>query len=230
MDIELPMCLVELPACLSDPTMIQDARLTMFDVLLVRDDVEVSEETQNNYSVFLGSPPAPLAVQRGYVAVDATVANRTYRVVSTHLEAFSPPIRNAQAAELITVLEGEALPVILLGDFNSSPDIEPGMGIDDSSTYMAVTEAGFVDMWKGEPDTGFTCCQAPDLTGDASLSKRIDFIFVRNSSTAGAASIDTDMDDAFTVGDEPADRVLDEEGILIWPSDHVGVGAVLYVD
>ncbi|MCY4514946.1 MAG: hypothetical protein OXC69_07415, partial [Candidatus Tectomicrobia bacterium] len=51
MDIELPMCLVELSTCLSDPTMIQDGRLTMFDVLLVRDDVEVSEPMQRNYSV-----------------------------------------------------------------------------------------------------------------------------------------------------------------------------------
>ena len=115
MDIELPMCLVELSACLSDFTMIQDGRLTMFDVLLVRDDVEVSEPMQRNYSVVIGPPIVPLTVQRGYVAVDATVANRTYRVVSTHLEAFNPQVRDAQAAELTGVLEAEDLPIILLG-------------------------------------------------------------------------------------------------------------------
>ena len=228
MDIELPMCLAELSVCLGDPAMIQDGRLTMFDVLLVRDDVEVSEPVQANYSVVIGPPIVPLAVQRGYVAVDATVSNRTYRVVSTHLEAFNPQVRDAQAAELTAVLAAEDLPVILLGDFNSSPDIESG--IDDQNAYLAVTEAGFVDMWKGGPETGFTCCQSADLTGENELSKRIDFVFVRNSSVPGAASFHTHVDDAFVVGDRPADRVGRGDGALLWPSDHAGVGAVLYVD
>ena len=227
MDIELPMCLVGLSACLSDPTIIQDGRLTMFDVLLVRDDVEVSEPTERNYSVVIGPPIVPLTVQRGYVAVDATVANRTYRVVSTHLEAFNPQVRDAQAAELTGVLEADDLPIILLGDYNSSPDIESD--IDDQNTYLAVTEAGFVDMWKGGPGTGLTCCQGADLTQENGLSKRIDFVFVRNSSASDTASIDTQVDDAFVVGDQPADRVDRGDGVLLWPSDHAGVGAVLYV-
>ena len=106
-----------------------------------------------------------------------------YRVASTHLEAFNLQVRDAQAAELIGILEAEDLPVILLGDFNSSPDIESGS--DDQNTYLAVTEAGFVDMWKGGPGTGPTCCQSADLAGDNQLSKRIDFVFVRNSSVPG---------------------------------------------
>ena len=228
MDIELPMCLVELSTCLSDPTMIQDGRLTMFDVLLVRDDVEVSEPTQRNYSVVIGPPIVPLTVQRGYVAVDATVANRTYRVVNTHLEAFNPQVRDAQAAELTGVLEAEELPIILLGDFNSSPDIESG--IDDQNTYLALTKGGFIDMWKGEPGTGLTCCQGADLTKENELSKRIDFVFVRNSPISGSASIDTHMDDAFVGGDQHSDRVDRGDGVLLWPSDHAGVGAVLYVE
>ena len=228
MDIELPMCLVELSACLADPTMIEDGRLTMFDVLLVRDDVEVSEPAQENYSAAIGPPVVPLTVRRGYVAVDATVAHRTYRVVSTHLEAFSLQVRDAQAAELTAVLEAEDLPVVLLGDFNSSPDIESG--IDDRSTYLALTEAGFVDMWKGAPGTGPTCCQQADLTRGNALSKRIDFVFVRNSPHPGAASIETRADDAFVVGDLPSDLLNRGDGALLWPSDHAGVGAVLYVD
>ena len=227
MDIELPMCLVELSTCLSDPAVIQDGRLTMFDVLLVRDDVEVSEPAENNYSVAIGPPIVPLTVQRGYVAVDATAAGRTYRVVSTHLEAFNPQVRDAQVAELTRVLEAEDLPISLLGDFNSSPDSESG--IDDQTAYLAVTEAGFVDMWKGGPGTGLTCCQGADLTLESELSRRIDFVFVRNSAVSDAASIDTHVDDAFVVGDQPADRVDRGDGVLLWPSDHAGVGAVLYV-
>lgn len=228
MDIELPMCLVELSTCLSDPTMIQDGRLTMFDVLLARDDVEVSETNQRNYSIVVGPPIIPLTVQRGYVAVNATVANRTYRVVSTHLEAFNPQVRDVQAAELTRVLEAEDLPIILLGDFNSSPDLESG--IDDRNTYLAVTEAGFIDMWKGGPGTGLTCCQGADLTQENELSKRIDFVFVRNSEVSDTAYIDTQMDDAFVIGDQPADRVARGDGVVLWPSDHAGVGAVLYVE
>ena len=229
-DNELPMCRVELSTCLSDPTMIQDGRLTMFDVLLVRDDVEVSEPLQRNYSAFIGPPIVPLTVRRGYVAIDATVANRTYRVVSTHLETFNPQdpqVRDAQTAELIGVLEREDLPIILLGDFNSSPDIESG--VDNQDTYLAVTEAGFIDMWKGGPGTGLTCCQGTDLTQENELSKRIDFVFVRNSPVSGTASIDTHVDDAFVVGDQHADRVDRGDGVLLWPSDHAGVGAVLYI-
>ena len=83
---------------------------------------------------------------------------------------------------------------------------------------------------EGRPGTGYTCCQNPDLRNPASLSKRIDFIFVRNSSAPGAAAIDTEADDAFTVGDLPSDRVTTVDGSLLWPSDHAGVGADLYVD
>ena len=80
-------------------------------------------------------------------------------------------------AVLTQALEAEGVPVVLLGDFNSSPDIESG--IDDRSAYGTLTEAGFVDMWKG--GTGPTCCQRADLTRGNALSKRIDFVFARNS-------------------------------------------------
>ena len=219
-DVELPMH--------DGGSFFKDGRLTFFDVLLVRDDVEVSNHDARNYSVFLQPPTAPLEAKRGYVMVEASVADRAYRVVNTHLEAVVPQIRNAQAAELMAYLVAGDAPTILLGDFNSSPDI--ASGVDDDNTYVAVTEAGFADMWKGGPGTGFTCCQGADLTEAGSLSKRIDFVFVRNSSALGAASIDTGEDDAFTVGDQPLDRVPNPEGTLIWPSDHAGVGAVLYVD
>lgn len=64
------------------------------------------------------------------------MSNRTYRVVSTHLEEFNRQVRAAQAAaaELTGVLEAEDLPIILLDDFNSSP------GIDYQNTYLAMTK------------------------------------------------------------------------------------------
>ena len=62
------------------------------------------------------------------------------------------------------------------------------------------------------------------------MSKRIDFVFVRNALDSGATFIDTDADDAFIVGGQPSDRVTRNDGTLLWPSDHAGVGAVLYVE
>lgn len=224
-DVELPM--------LDDSGTLLDARLTLFDVLLVRDDVVVAGENTGNYAAAAEPiPELPITLRRGYVTVDASVAGRAYRVVNTHLEAAFPDVRNAQAAELIAYLDTNETPAptILLGDFNSSPDVQPGAGINDSGAYAAITGGDFVDMWKGGAGTGYTCCQDPGLASEGNLSKRIDFIFVRNAPAPGAAAIDTDVDGAFTVGDLAADRVATDDGLLLWPSDHAGVGAELRVE
>ena len=97
----------------------------------------MSNYDTGNYSVFLQPPIAPLEVKRGYVMVEASVAGRAYRVVNTHLEAAVPQIRNAQAMELMAYLVTGDAPTILLGDFNSSPDI--ASGVDDDNTYVVVT-------------------------------------------------------------------------------------------
>ena len=224
-DVELPM--------LDDNGAFMDARLTLFDVLLVRGDVVVEADAAGNYSAAARPiPDLPIVIQRGYVEAEASVGGRRYRVVNTHLEAADTGIRDAQAAELMAHLAANPVeaPVILLGDFNSSPDLLRGSGVNDHGAYLTITDAGFTDMWKGGPGTGYTCCQDPDLTNPASLSKRIDFIFVRNSSAPGAAAIDTEADEAFTVGDLLSDRVTTGDDSLLWPSDHAGVGADLYVD
>ena len=223
-DVELPM--------LNDEGEFMDGRLTFFDVLLVRDDVVVEADGAGNYEGAFRPLSILPGIKRGYVKVDASVEGRAYQVVSTHLEAADPGVRNSQAAELVAHLAADRqdAPVILLGDFNSSPDVMPGAGINDYDAYRTITAAGFTDVWEGGPGTGYTCCQDPDLRNPGSLSKRIDFIFVRNSPAPGAASIDTAADDAFTVGDLPSDRVTTDDGSLLWPSDHAGVGAYLYVD
>ena len=224
-DVELTM--------LNDNGAFMDARLTLFDVLLVRRDVVVEAEAVGNYSAAARPiPDFPIVILRGYVEAETSVGGRRYRVVNTHLEASDTVIRDAQAAELMAHLTANPAqaPVILLGDFNSSPDVPPGATLNDNGAYETITNAGFTDMWKGEPGTGYTCCQYPDLSNPGSLSKRIDFIFVRNSSAPGAAAIDTDADYAFTVGDLLSDRVTTDDGALLWPSDHAGVGAELYVD
>ena len=185
-----------------------DIRLTDFDVILARSDVTVSRSMQMNYVSTFAVEALFLEVKRGYVAVDATVAGGTYRVVNTHLESFKQENRVAQAQELIDSLANETLPIILLGDFNTPAP--------EGTAYQMLLSAGYVDLWQMDSEgTGNTCCQAKELQNEISEHrKRIDQIFVRN--LEHPASILT-----YTIGDKPVDRLPSG----LWPSDHAGVVA-----
>ena len=126
-DVELPMY-----AGMDGATpLFDDIRLTDRDVILAQRGVKTSDVLSANYTNNLIIPIAGTSVEflRGYVAVDARVKGREYRFVNTHLEVqFPAPIPNiqgAQAAELAFVLATETKPIILVGDFNSSPDDLP---------------------------------------------------------------------------------------------------------
>ena len=201
LDIEMPMF---------TDTGIDDIRLTDYDVILSRSDVVVSRPMSANYTNALTIEMLGLEVQRGYAAVDATVAGVTYRFVNTHLEAFAEENRVAQAQELVDILNNEALPVILLGDFNTRAP--------DGTVYQILLSAGYVDVWQMDSEgTGNTCCQDDDILNEVSdLSVRIDQIFVRNLELP--ASVMT-----HTVGDKPSAHLPSG----LWPSDHAGVVAHL---
>lgn len=203
MDIEMPM--------FTDMG-IDDVRLTDFDVILSRSDVAISRSMGANYTNMLTIGMLGLEVQRGYVAVDATVSGTTYRIVNTHLEAeaIGQESRVAQMQELVDVLSEETLPIILLGDFNTPAP--------DGTAYQILLSAGYVDVWQMDSEgTGNTCCQAPNILNEVSgHSVRIDQIFVRNLELP--ASVMTQ-----TVGDEPSNRLASG----LWPSDHAGVVAHL---
>ena len=188
------------------------------DVILVRDDIAPSV-VPVPYSSFCAMPSedggpgcnyqvvvevntavGPINIERGWVGVDATVGDRDYRFVNTHLEVLNPDPTNplssvfqtAQAGELIAVLAGST-PVdstlIVLGDLNSSPEdpIIPGplplpspfdQGI--VPPYTQFIEASYSDAWTVKPkkNPGFTCCQLADLSNKKSiLSERIDMLF-----------------------------------------------------
>ena len=194
---------------------VTDVRLTDFDVILTRGDVAVSRPTAANYAAGLPIAPLGLEVARGYVAIDATIDDVTYRIVNTHLESVDPGPRVAQAQELVDALAGEELPVILLGDFNTRAP--------DGEAYQLILEAGYVDVWQTESEgDGATCCQADDLRNEASeLTNRIDQIFVKGMALHPSGSIRT-----LTVGDQPDDRLPSG----LWPSDHAGVVAHLPIE
>jgi hypothetical protein len=196
-----------------------DVRLTTQDAILVR--VEPDSLTWSNLQIqqfgviATGlSPVGPITSLHGWASIDVKYRGRSFRFVTTHLDAVSPPVQLAQASELVRTAGATTLPVIFAGDFNSTAD----SSLDPSfPAYQAIINAGFADAWpiKRAPDPGFTCCQAPDLLNTTSLlNHRIDLILFRGG--FGVADIGL-------VGNTPPDRTP----AGLWPSDHAGVVATL---
>ena len=209
-DIEMPM------VANIEEELVIDVRLTDYDVLLARGDVEIANPVAANYQLELPLPHLGITVPRGYVAVDATVEGTTYRVVNTHLESFIPAVRAGQAQELVASLSTESRPVVLLGDFNTQAPA--------GEVYQfLLDDAGYTDVWQADSaGAGYTCCQAGDLrNAESALDQRIDLIFTRGVSLREGAAIRT-----VTVGDRPADKAR----AGVWPSDHAGVVAYLPVE
>lgn len=199
-DIEMPMF---------TETGLDDVRLTDYDVILSRSDVEISRPTIANFENTLKIDMLGLEVLRGYAAVDATVSGTTYRFVNTHLEAYTEEVRVAQTQELVDILSDETLPIILLGDFNTRAT--------EGTGYQILLSAGYMDLWQMDVGvTGNTCCQDDDILNEISdLTVRIDQIFVRNLQPVTVMTQ--------TIGDKSTDRLASG----LWPSDHAGVTAQL---
>lgn len=204
-DVELPM--------LVDPSgpSFDDVRLIDHDVVLARGDVQVSDVVAANFDDAL--TVLGIEIKRGYVALDATVRNRTYRFANTHLEPFDLGIKTGQAIDLIAALDGEDLPVVLVGDLNT-----PAPG---GPVYQLFLQEGYIDTWplnlkKGE-GAGLTNPHDSDLRNEqVNFTQRIDYVLVKNrnrgTSVLGAVF-------ATVFGDEPSERLP----IGLWPSDHGGV-------
>jgi endonuclease/exonuclease/phosphatase family metal-dependent hydrolase len=199
----------ELPAGLP-PT--RDVRLTDRVALLARTDrregrLKVSNVDVGTYAAQLVVPTAggPITVPRGWVAVDVKLRGRSFRVVATHLEAFSPLAQVAQAQELLAGPASTDRPVVIAGDFNSRAD---GLG---TPSYGLIRAAGFDDAWAGPG--GFTCCHPADLLGNARVpDARIDLILSRGGFRSRSIAV---LD-----GQTPSG---------LWRSDHAGVVATLAV-
>jgi endonuclease/exonuclease/phosphatase family metal-dependent hydrolase len=184
-----------------------------------------------NYTVVLQVPSPTgtvITVHRGFVGVDVTVRGKDYRFVNTHLEQ-NLPIPNPNSAiyqflqsyELVGTLQATApfmspdRTLILVGDFNSSPEHEPIGPI--VPPYQVIVGSGFADVWDTNPlklfdRDGFTCCQDDDLANTMSLlDERIDLIFVRDASFRPLA---------FVTGRVPIFPLRRPPN---WASDHSGV-------
>jgi endonuclease/exonuclease/phosphatase family metal-dependent hydrolase len=181
------------------------------DAILARADVATREPAGAHFANRLEVPLGilTLAIPRGWCAITADVAGTTVRLVNTHLEAVSAPVREAQARELATLLAAESRPVLLLGDVNSPP-------AETTGAYGILRGAGFGDAWdQTHPgEAGLTCCFETDLRTADPLEGRIDVVLLRGPLAPESAEV---------VGEEPADRTASG----LWPSDHAGVAAVL---
>ena len=216
-DVELPMLTETFP--------FTDVRLTDRDVILVRKGVKVSNVVEQNYTYNLSIPGTPITFTRGFAAVDAKIDGYPYRFVNTHLEVggdittdLGPVLRQIQAAqmyELLQILSYESLPVILVGDFNSSPEDVPIFDI--IPPYMQAMYAGYIDVWslRNKPP-GMTCC-FDEFVSDpyATLYERIDHILISPNGLMPKKAR------TVIVGDKVQD--MTETELPLWPSDHAGV-------
>jgi hypothetical protein len=190
-DVELPMPADGAPG-------FEDVRFTGFDVVLARADVQVANAQSHVFQAHRTVKVRGLGAwvrQRGWVAVTATVAKRTYRFVSTHLEPAPDKaglrVQLAQAEELIAALRGESLPVVLVGDFNTPAHL----GLLGAPTYRELLLAGYVDVWSRQQ-------AAPDW-------KRLHLILVRQSEVHRPRPLGPVM--AWPVGERPGKGLRAEE-------------------
>jgi hypothetical protein len=202
------------------PTGLMDIRITQREVVLARTDLpssllRVTNPMGGQYAARITVPTAfpgvSISLPWAWASVDATVNGRALRFVTTHLDSVSPQAQVAQAQELLAGPAATALPLIVVGDFNSPAD---GTG---SPTYGFLRDRGLHDVWTDAvlPRDGFTCCQDADLRNPTSkASQRIDVIWTRGPFNGLFPRV---------LGTTWFDRLPSG----LWPSDHGFVAAAL---
>lgn len=207
---------IELPMATGQTTPLADIRLTDREVILARRSIQTDNVVQKKFDatvpVSLGG--LSFSIPRAWASVEATLAGRTIRFMTTHLEMGSAePIQRLQARELLQAIAANPLPTILAGDFNSAANGTT------TQTYGDLVGGGLVDIWSvvNSSDPGFTGSQQENLRNSPStLNRRIDLIFTRGSNDFAVFKADV-------VGEEEKDRTPSG----LWPSDHAGVVATL---
>jgi endonuclease/exonuclease/phosphatase family metal-dependent hydrolase len=174
------------------------------NVTLVRSGIEVLDAASATFGQSLDLVTRleglSFPVVRSWGRVDLLVDGEPVRFVNTHTEAWDGPIREAQRDELLALNGDVDGPVVIVGDFNATPDL---VGMPGEWT----------DAWTRGGGDGYTCGQAGGLDNEQSrLHERIDYVWVRGATVTGAR----------VIGDQQADRTTPHR---LWPSDHAGVVA-----
>ena len=186
-----------------------------YEVILARTDLPSKGLTVDNaqaqhFTNLLTVPSVvgPVTIPRGWASVDVHIPGKSFRFITTHLEAASATVQAAQGAELLAGPGNTTLPTIYAGDFNSAATGGP----DQTPTYANLIAAGLVDLWsaakQGEPGLTWPLHGEDPYTQNTVLSERIDLVF-------GAGRVKAV--DAYRIG------IHDLTPSGLWPSDHAGV-------
>lgn len=192
----------------------RDLRFTNRNVILARTDLDPSEFSVSNPTQQLYNAALPIGggqfLDSGYTAVDVQADGTSFRFINTHLESDDSAVRIAQGNEILAgPIAGTSLPVVLVGDLNTSGN---GAG---GTTYNNLINGGLVDAWTevnpGQPgNTSLTGIFEPT----PSFTNRIDFVLTSEVLEVTSAEV---------VGNEVDDRTPSG----LWPSDHAGVVATI---
>jgi endonuclease/exonuclease/phosphatase family metal-dependent hydrolase len=164
-----------------------------------------------NFATPFGSVP----FSRGWVSVDVSFNDRTFRFIGTHLESVDADIRRQQGEETRLGPANTSLPVIIAMDSNSQAFPDP-----KGATYMDFMTSGFRDVWSETRPAvpGLTCCQAQlDNNVESELSQRIDLLLTFGPIEGQRAAL---------FGATQASKTPTG----FWPSDHAGVAAQVVVE
>jgi endonuclease/exonuclease/phosphatase family metal-dependent hydrolase len=200
-----------------------DARLTMRDVILAREESKVTlgdtdgANYTNRFEPFIAGTTVQLPVDRGWLSVEGRVLeNETdsaiqFRFVNTHLEAFDPGVRLLQAGELITGPLNTDEQVILVGDLNSGLEVRHNIEEEpDRLAFQALTL---------EPPDGFgmrdngaihSCCYSDLFDPTQVFDHTVDHVLTKPGLTT---------ERAYITGNDLSERTPSG----LWPSDHGGV-------
>jgi Endonuclease/Exonuclease/phosphatase family len=203
-----------------------DARLTMRDVILAREESKVTlgdtdgGNYTNRFAPFIGGTLTRLPVDRGWVSVEGKVMESEtdsaiqFRFVNTHLEAFGEDtIRQQQAIELTKGPLDTEEQVILVGDINSGLEDPHNIHGTDQLAFQALTL---------EPPLGFgmfdngavqSCCYSDLFNPTQVFDHTVDHVLTKPPLRTK---------EAYITGDDVSERTTSPPSGL-WPSDHGGV-------
>jgi endonuclease/exonuclease/phosphatase family metal-dependent hydrolase len=112
-------------------------------LMLVRKGIKVVDRTAKRFTNQLQVPTKAkglVTAVRSWNCLDLIKNGKPFRVVDTHLEAYSTDIRLRQAKELLAGPLRSKNPVILIGDLNSGPTLPKA---EDRPPYEALAKGGF---------------------------------------------------------------------------------------
>lgn len=219
---------VESPSFFASPAELgaQDVRLTMRDVILVREtpSVRVTGEGDEIYdaNLSLGVLGATFDFDRGFQWVDVRAGGRDFRVVNTHLEAFSSDLALAQAEQMVGEATAPDRSTVIVCDCNSDPlderiKTQIGDTVPHKAAYDFITQ-NYTDQWLewAPAEEGWTSGLNERVDEvPPSWTHRIDMVFAR---TASGGPLGVDRGEV--TGRELSDR---DAATGLWPSDHAGV-------